>query len=76
MSGQHYTPVKYALQNVVESLVNLLYELAEHRLSHTYAVVLPFCPRENIEYLVLKYLNTSVLPFDEFSEEWLHEGEI
>jgi len=31
---------------------------------------------ENIDFLLLRYLNTGVLPAEEFSEEWLHKGEV
>jgi hypothetical protein len=76
MPGHHYTQAEYALQKVVESFGNLLFELAEHRLTHTYAVVFYFCQLENIDYLVLRYLNTGALCFGEFSKEWLYAGEI
>jgi len=76
MPGHRYTPAEYALQKIVESFSNLLFELAEHRLTHTYAVVFRFCQLENIDYLVLRYLNTGALPYEEFSEEWLHDREI
>jgi len=76
MPGHQYTQAEYALQRVVESFGNLLSEFAEHRLPHTYAVVLRFCELENIDYLVLRYLNTGALPFEEYSEEWLYDGEI
>jgi hypothetical protein len=75
MTGYRYTPAEYALQRVVESFGNLLSELAEHQLTHTYAVVFCFCQLESIDYLVLRYLNTGELPYEEFSEEWLFEGE-
>jgi len=75
MPGHQYTPAEYALQTVVKSFSNLLFELAERRLTHTYAVVFRFCELENIDYLVLRYLNTGALPFEEFSEKWLFEGE-
>jgi hypothetical protein len=67
MPGHHYTPAEYALQWVVENFGNMLFELAEHRLTHTYNVVFGFCQIENINYLVLRYHNTSALPFKEFS---------
>jgi hypothetical protein len=54
----------------------LLSELEEHRLTHIYAVVLLLCQYENIDYLVLRYLNTGALPFEEYSEEWLFDGKI
>jgi len=76
MPGPQYTPAEYALQKIVESFSNLLSELAEHHLTHTYGVVCRFCECENIDYLVLRYLNTGALPFEEFSEEWLFEGEV
>jgi hypothetical protein len=76
MPGHQYTQAKYALLEVVESFGNLLFELAEHRLNHTYAVVFRFCQVENIDHLVLTYLNTGALPFEEFSEEWLYNGDV
>jgi hypothetical protein len=75
MPGHQYRPAEYALQRVVKSFGNLLFELAEHRLTHIYAVVFSFCQLENIEYLVLRYLATGALLFDEFSKEWLFDGE-
>ena len=76
MPGHHYTPAEYALQWIVESFGNLLFALAERHLTHTYAVVFGFCELKSIDYLVLRYLNTGALPFEESSEEWLHDGEI
>ena len=75
MPGHQYTPAEYTLQKVVESFSNLLFELAKHHLTHTYAVVFRSCQLENIDYLVLSYLNTGALPFEEYSEEWLFDGE-
>jgi hypothetical protein len=75
MPGHPYTQAEYALQKVVQSLGNLLFELAEHRLSHTYAVVFRFCQLENIDCLVLRYLNTGALRYEECSKEWLFDGE-
>jgi hypothetical protein len=54
----------------------LLSELEEHRLTHIDPVVFLFCQLENIDYLVLRYINTGALPFEEFSEEWLFDGEV
>jgi hypothetical protein len=76
MPGHHYTPAEYALQQKVESFARLLSELEEHRLTHIYAVVFRFCQYENIDFLVLRYLNTGALPFEEYSEEWLFDGEV
>jgi hypothetical protein len=71
MPGHQYTQTQYALQKVVESFGNLLFELDAHYSTHTYAVVFCFCQLENIDYLVQRYLNTGALPFEEFSKEWL-----
>jgi hypothetical protein len=68
MPGHQYTPAEYALQWVVESVGNLLFELAGHHLTHTYAVVFRFCQLQNIDHLLLRYLNTGALPFEEYSE--------
>jgi hypothetical protein len=76
MPGHHYTPAEYALQQKVESFARLLSELEEHHLTHIYRVVFLWCQLEGIDYLVLRYLNTGALPFEEFSEEWLYPGEI
>jgi len=43
--------------------------LEEQRSTRTYQVVLRFCELENINYLLLRDLNTGALPFEEFSEE-------
>jgi hypothetical protein len=75
MPGHQFTPAEYALQKVVESFGNLLFELAVHQLTHPYAGVYHFCQLENIDYLVLRYLNTSALPYDMFSEDWLFDGD-
>ena len=69
MPGHRYTQSEYALHQVLESFGNLLYNLEEQRLTHTYRVVLRFCELENIDYLVLRYLRTGLLPFEEFSED-------
>jgi hypothetical protein len=42
---------------------------------HTYAVVFRVCQLENIDYLVLRCLNTGALPYEEFSVEWLFDRE-
>ena len=76
MPGHHYTPAEYTLQQIVKSFGRLLSELEQHHLIHTYAVVIRFCELEGIDYLVLRYLNTGALPFEEFSEEWLFDGEV
>jgi hypothetical protein len=68
MPGHQYTPAEHALQRVVESFGNLVFELAKHRLTHTYAVGFRFCQQESINYLVQRYHNTSALPFEESSE--------
>jgi hypothetical protein len=75
MPGHRYTPAEYALQKIVKSFGRLLSELEEDRLTHICAVVLLFCQLENIDYLVLRYLNTGAVPFKQFSEEWLLDGE-
>jgi hypothetical protein len=75
MPGHEFTPAEYAVQRVVESFGILLFELAEHRLTHTYTVVFHFCQLESIDFLVLRYLNTGALPYEEFSEEWLFDRE-
>jgi hypothetical protein len=76
MPRHPYTPAKYALQRVIVSFSNLLMKLAEPHSTHTYAVVFRFCQLESIDYLIVRYLNTSALPFTEFSEEWLHGRKI
>jgi hypothetical protein len=76
MSGRHLTQSEYALQQVVELFGNLLFQLEEAHLTHTYRTVFRFCQLQNIDYLVLRYLNTGALPFEEWAEEWLHVGEV
>jgi hypothetical protein len=73
MPAHQYTPAEYALEKIVESLGTLLFELAEHNLTHSYTVVLCFCQGENIDFVVLQNLKTGALPFEEFSEEWFFD---
>jgi len=76
ISGRHLNLSGYPLQQVVELFRNLLFQLEVARLTHTYHVVFRFCELENISYLVLRYLNTSALPFEEWAEEWLFDREV
>jgi len=69
MPGHRYTQSEYALQRIVELFGNLLFILEEHRSYHTFQQVYRFCELEDIDYLVLRYLRTGLLPFEEFSEE-------
>jgi len=39
-------------------------------------VVFRFCELEGIHYLVLRNLNSGRLPYEEFYEEWLYDGEL
>ena len=64
------------MQQIVELFGNLLFSVEEHRLTHTYRVVLGLCELENIDYLVLRYLRTGLLPFEEFSDEWFFDDEV
>jgi len=75
MSGHRYTPYEYALHQTVELFGNLLFALHEHNLHHIYQVVLRFLQLESLDYLVLRYLNTGLLPFEEFSEDLLFDKE-
>jgi len=69
MPGHTYTQSEYALSQVVELFGTLLFSLEERRLFHTYNQVLSFCVLSDIDFLVLRYLRTGLLPFEEFSEE-------
>jgi len=75
MPGHRYSQVEYALQRVVELFGNLLLSLQELNLTHTYRVVFRFVQLENIDYPVLRYLNTGLLPFEEFSKDLLFDEE-
>jgi len=76
MPGHHYTPTEFALQQKVKYFGSLLFQLEEHDLTHNYHVVFLLCEYEGIGYLVLRYLNTGALPFEEFSVNWLFNSEV
>jgi len=76
MPGHRYTQYEYALQQVVELFGNLLFSLHDHNLTHTYQVVFRFVQIENIDFLVLRYLNIGLLPFEEFSKDQWYDAEI
>jgi hypothetical protein len=50
--------------------------LDEAGLTSTYRDVLRYCELENIHYLVLRYVTTGAGPYEEWAEEWLHDGEV
>jgi len=75
MPGHRYTHSEYSLQQVVELFGTLLFCLHKHNSTHTYRVVFRFAQLENIDYLVLRYMNTGLLPFEEFSEDLLFDEE-
>jgi hypothetical protein len=54
----------------------LLFQWEEAHLTHIYRVVFQFLQHETIDYLVLRYLHTGALPFEEWAEEWLFDGEV
>jgi hypothetical protein len=56
--------------------LDLLFQLEEAHLTHTYHVVFHFCQLEYIESPVLRYLNTGGPPFEEWAEEWVFDGEV
>jgi len=76
MSGRQLSQSEYALQQVVVLFGELLSQLEEDGFTHTYRDVFRVCEFENIDYLVWRYLNTGLSPFEEWAEEWLHEGEV
>ena len=76
MSGARLSQSEYALQQIVVLFGELLIQLDAAGLTHTYRDVFRFCELENIGYLVLRYVNTGAGPFEEWDEEWLHEGEV
>jgi len=76
MPGHWLNQQEYAQQQVVESFGNRLFQLAQQCLTHTYRVVYRICELENIDYLVLRYLNSGDLTYIEFSDEWLFDGEV
>jgi len=75
MPGHVNTQAEYALQRVVELFGNLLLSLHELNLTHTYRVVFRIVELENMDCLVLRYLNTGLLPFEEFSDDLLFDEE-
>jgi hypothetical protein len=76
MSGQPLSQYEYTLQQIVMLFGELLIQLDKAGLTHTYHNVICFCEFENIGYLVFRYLITGQPPFDEWAEEWLHDGEV
>jgi hypothetical protein len=76
MSGGSLSRYKYALHKVVVLFGELLIQLDEAGLTHIYRDLLRYCEFENIQYLVLRYVNAGAGPYEEFAGEWLHDGEV
>ena len=76
MSGARLSRSEYALHRVVVLFGELLIQLDEAGLTLTYRDVLRYCELGNISFLVLRYVNTGAGPFEEWAEDWLHDGEV
>jgi hypothetical protein len=74
MPGHQLTQSEYALQRSVESFGNLLFTLEELHLNHIYMAVFQFYKLKNIMLLVMRYLNTGVVPFKKYSKDWSFDG--
>jgi len=74
MSGHHYTPAEYALQQIVEYFANLHFQWEEAHSTPKYRVVFRSCELKTTDYVVLRYLNTGGSQFEEFSEELFYDG--
>jgi hypothetical protein len=73
MSGRQLTQSEYARQQLIVLFGERLSQLEKAGLTRTNPDVLGFCELENINFLVLRYLNTGQSPFKEWAKEWLHE---
>jgi len=60
MAGHQYTPAEYTLQWILKSFGDLLFQSKEYQLAHMYHVVSCFCELQNVDYVVLRYLNTGI----------------
>ena len=76
MSGRQLSESECALQQIVVLFSELFSQLEEAGLICTYRDVFRFCDFDNIDYVVLRYLNTVLSPFEEWAEEWLQEWEV
>jgi hypothetical protein len=76
MSRQRPTQTESALQQVNILFGEPLSQVAVSGITHTYQDVFRFCKLENIDYRVLRYLNTRAGPFEVWAEEWLHDMEV
>jgi hypothetical protein len=76
MSGRPLSQYEYALHQCVIQFGERIIQLEEAGLTHTYRDVFRFCKIEAIDYLVLRYVNIGQPPFEEWAEEWLHDGEL
>jgi hypothetical protein len=64
------------MHKVVVLFGELLIQLDEAGFTHTDRDIWRYCELENIDYLVLRYVNTGAGPYEEWAEDWLHDGEV
>ena len=76
MSGARLSRSEYPLHRVVVLFGELLIQLDEAGSTLTYRDVFRYCELENINFLVLRYVKTGAGPFEEWAEDWLHDGEV
>lgn len=75
MPRYQLTQSEYTLKEIAESFRLPLIALEQQHLACTYRMVLRFSGHENNKYLVQRYLNTCTLPFNEFFNHWLFDGD-
>ena len=76
ISGWRLTKSEYTLQLVIILFGKLLSHLAEAGFTCTDHNLCRICEIENINHLVLRYLNTGASPFQEWAEECLRKGKV
>jgi len=76
MCGQQLKQSLSAILKNVKLLGDLISQLNDQSLTHISAVVARVAHYNSIRFLVHRDLSTGLLPFEEFSEEWFHEGDI
>jgi hypothetical protein len=65
MNGTRLAQSEYAQQSIVMLFGQLLRQVEEAGLTHTYLVVVRFCKHENMDSLVLRYWITGASPCEE-----------
>jgi len=76
MSGGHLTQSEHAQQEIFVLFGESLPHLPVGGCIPIKRAVFHVCEPKYIDYLVMRFSNTAIQPFDDWAHEWFHNGKV